>query len=174
MLDYMRAAVAEAGCYIRWARETGGPVVLGGVSLGALTTQITAAACAAWPAPARPDALFLVAPGGNFLRIVTESALATGLGLPEQMAGAGWSPQHLQRWQPLAETMNRPAVPADRVIAALGSADEVTHYDDARRMIADWQVPDENVFVAEKGHFSLSLDSHWLRHALDRLVSIVD
>lgn len=173
MLDFMQAAVMEAGCYVRWARETGGPVVLGGVSLGALTSQIAAHAARRWPGPAQPDALFLLAPGGNFMRIVTESTLAVGLGLPEQLSQAGWSAERLARWQPLAEALNPPAMPSGQVIAALGSADEVTHYEDARQMVRDWQVPEENVFVAEKGHFSLSLDSHWLQRALTRLQAVV-
>lgn len=174
ILDFMQAAVVEAGSYVRWAREAGGPVVLGGVSLGALTSQIAGSACRYWPNGARPDALFLVAPGGNFLRIVLESALATGLGLPAQMTESGWSPNALSHWQPLAETMNRPEMPAGRVVAALGSVDEVTHYDDAREMIRTWEVPEENVFVAEKGHFSLSLDSHWLQRALSRLQAVIN
>lgn len=173
-LDFMQAAVVEAGNYVRWAREAGGPVVLGGVSLGALTSQVAGHASRHWPAAARPDGLFLVAPGGNFLRIVMESALATGLGLPAQMEAAGWDADKLGRWQPLAETMNTPAMPAGRVIAALGSVDEVTHYNDAREMIRTWQVPEENVFVAEKGHFALSLDSRWLQRALTRLQAVVD
>ena len=90
MLDFMQAAVWEAGSYVRWAREAGGPVALGGVSLGALTSQIAGFACRDWPEAAKPDALFLVAPGGNFLRIVMESALAKGLGLPAQLGEAGW------------------------------------------------------------------------------------
>lgn len=174
VLDFMQAAVLEAGSYIRWAREAGGPVVLGGVSLGALTSQIAGHACRDWPQAARPDGMFLVAPGGNFLRIVLESALATGIGLPAQMDAAGWTAEKLRRWQPLAETMNPPALPSNRIIAALGSTDAVTHYHDAHEMIRTWQVPEDNVFVAEKGHFSLSLDSHWLQRALSRLQVVVD
>lgn len=43
LLDYFHAHVIELGRLVAWARATrGGPVAIGGVSLGALTAQLAA------------------------------------------------------------------------------------------------------------------------------------
>ena len=174
MLDYLHAAVVEAGLLVSWAHAAGsGPVALGGISLGALTSQTAAGACRHWPAAARPDAMFLIAPGGSFVKISMESALPRELKVPEQLRRKGWSVDRLAHWLPLAGADQAPAIAPGHIVAALGSADEITHTADAEAMLRRWQVPAENVFVAEKGHFSLSLDVHGLRQPLERLLAIL-
>lgn len=60
-----RAWAAEAGCLVRWARrKSRARVAVGGVSLGALTSQRMASAAIDWPAELQPDALFLAATSG--------------------------------------------------------------------------------------------------------------
>lgn len=174
MLDYLHAAVVEAGLLIRWAHTRGpGPVALGGISLGALTTQAAGAACAQWTDDARPDAMLLIAPGGDFVKISLQSALPRELGVPAELRRHGWSTDRLAHWLPLAGADQAPAIPPARIVAALGSADEITHIPEAQAMLHRWQVPDDNVFVAEKGHFSLSLDVHGLRRPLERLLYLL-
>src|SRR3546814_2991848 len=60
---------AEVAVLIDWARRQGsGSVALGGVSLGALTSQLTAVAARDWPAELRPDALLLIASSQDLKR----------------------------------------------------------------------------------------------------------
>lgn len=170
VLDYLHAAVVEAGVLIGWARaQNSAPIAIGGISLGSLTSQVAAGACRYWPKAAQPDFLLLIAAGGNFLRLTTESSLTRRLGLPEQLTQAGWTTEALARWRPLAEPMSGPALAPDRIVVTLGSADMVTPYEDAAAMVRRWGVPEENVFTAHKGHFSVSLDTAWLSRPLGRL-----
>lgn len=174
VLDYLHAAVVEAGILIGWARAlNSAPVAIGGISLGSLTSQVAAGACRFWPAPNQPDFLLLIAAGGNFLRLTTDSSLTRRLGLPAQLRRAGWTTEELVRWRPLAEPMDGPALAPERIVVTLGSADMVTPYDDAAAMVHAWGVPDANVFTARKGHFSVSLDTAWLTHPLGRLRTLM-
>jgi len=174
ILDYFETAVAESAVLIAWARSRSrARVAVGGVSLGALVSECVACAARHWPPASRPDALLLIAPGGSFVRIALESALTRRLGVPEALAERGWSEATLARWLPLAEPNGAPAVAPSRIVAVLGAVDEVTPYDDARRLVDDWRAPAENVFVSAKGHFSLSLDAGGLERPLARLASIL-
>lgn len=174
ILDYFQAAVAETAALIAWARATSrGRVAVGGVSLGALVSERLACAARDWPAPLVPDALLLIAPGGNFLRIVMASALTRRLGLPEQLARAGWDEAALARLLPLVEPQGAPAVDPARIVAALGVADDVTPFADARALFSAWGAPSDNLFTLPKGHFSLSLDSGGLERPLARLVELL-
>lgn len=75
LIDFLHAAVCELGTLIAWARATrGGPVVLSGVSLGALTAQLVATAAAHWPKEMRPDALFLIAPSLSLTKVTFEGS----------------------------------------------------------------------------------------------------
>jgi hypothetical protein len=49
----------------------------------------------------------------------------------------------------------------------------VTPYADARALVDAWRIPPQNVFVAPKGHFSLSLDAGGLERPLARLVALL-
>lgn len=174
ILDYFEAAVAESAVLIAWARAgSKAPVAVGGVSLGALVSECVACAARDWPSASAPDALLLIAPGGSFVRIVLASALTRRLGLPAALAAQGWSEAALARWLPLVEPVGAPVVAPSRIVAVLGAADEVTPYEDARRLVDSWRAPAENVFVAAKGHFSLSLDAGGLERPLARLAAIL-
>jgi hypothetical protein len=175
ILDYFQAAVVETAALIGWARAgSRGAVAVGGVSLGALVSESLACAARAWPPALAPDALLLIAPGGGFVRIVLESALTRRLGLPQQLAAAGWDDAALARLLPLAEPQGAPALAPDRVVAVLGAVDEVTPYADARALVEAWGVPAANVFTALKGHFSLSLDAGGLERPIARLLELLD
>ena len=87
MLDYLHAHVIEIGRLTAWARATrGGPVAIGGISLGALTTQLAAVAANHWPEEARPDALFLVAPSLSLSAVTFEGSLTPAWACPTRFA----------------------------------------------------------------------------------------
>ncbi|MBM3489172.1 MAG: hypothetical protein FJX68_01800 [Alphaproteobacteria bacterium] len=174
LLDYMQATVMEAAILTAWARgQGGGPVGIGGISLGALSAQKALSVAAALPAAARPDAALLIAPGGGLRRIALESALTVRIGLPQALARHGWRPSDLERWLPLVDPVAAPTLDPSRIVVAMGTVDHIAHYDDARRVIQDWGVPPGNVRLARKGHFSVSLDAAWLEPSARRLAAIL-
>ena len=170
LLDYLQSTVIEAAVLTAWARRQGAaPVAIGGISLGALCAQKAISVAAALPAAGRPDAALLIAPGGGLKRIALESALTVRIGLPAALRQGDWRPEDLERWLPLVDPLTPPALDPGRIVVAMGTVDQITHYDDARRLIQQWRVPRPNVQVARKGHFSVSLDAAWLDRSARRL-----
>jgi pimeloyl-ACP methyl ester carboxylesterase len=173
-LDFFHAAVVEAGIWVAWARTLGTRVGLGGVSLGALTSQMAATAATAWPEANRPDALLLLTPGGDFMAIAFEGELTQAVGLGATLARHGWSRAALARWQPLLEPQGVPAVAPDRIVAALGDADRITPYGSAAELLDQWGVPPANVFTeANRGHFTTFFNLALDPRPLDRFRSLL-
>lgn len=158
LMDYFEAHVGELAWLTAWARAAaGGPVAVGGVSLGALTAQMAVSAAHHWPAEARPDAAFLVTTSASLMAVTMEGSLTRALGIPALLRGAGWDRDILARWMPLLEPATVPAVPPERIVAVLGSEDEITPYASGTDLMRTWRVPAENVFVRRLGHFSAAL-----------------
>ncbi len=158
LMELFEAWVAEVSLVIRWARASSrGPIAVGGVSLGALTTQILGSAPALWPAEAQPDALFLIATTGDLAAVAEHGSLVTALGLPPKLEAAGWTDPEVDRWLPLLEPAAKPLMAPENVVMSLGSADDLTPYRGGLDLARRWAVPEENVFKRERGHFSVSL-----------------
>jgi pimeloyl-ACP methyl ester carboxylesterase len=158
LLDFFHAHVVEIGELIAWARATrGGPVAVGGVSLGALTAQLVAVAARHWPEEKRPDALFLVAPSLSMAMVAFSGSLTRGLGVPEALAEAGWTREGVLTWVPLLEPTAEPVVAPERTVVVIGEADDVTLAEGGEALVRAWQVPADNVFRGPAGHFSTSL-----------------
>lgn len=173
-LDLLAAWVAEAGAWIAWARERGARRVgLGGTSLGALTSQLAATAAQGWPKAQQPDVLVLVATSGDLLATTQEGSLARSLGLTEQLAHKGWTATEMARWRPLLEPGPVPVMPPDQIVMLLGSADTVTPFAGGMKLARDWRVPEGNLFVRERGHFSVSLSLRADRAPLERALTLL-
>jgi pimeloyl-ACP methyl ester carboxylesterase len=173
ILDYMRAGVAESAALIAWANAKGdGPVVLGGTSLGALVAQLAASVAGRWPVAARPDMLFLICPGRDFVRIAFEGGLTAQSGLGAALAEAGWTADSLKPWRLLAEPMSALAVPPQRTVVVLGRRDDLTFFADAEEMLRNWNIPAENIFATRIGHFTTYLGLMFDDRPLRRLLQI--
>jgi pimeloyl-ACP methyl ester carboxylesterase len=175
LLDYFHSHVIELGLLVAWARATfGGPVALGGVSLGALTAQRAAVAARNWPAEMRPDALLLVTPSASIAAAALGGSLPRAAGVPAALAAAGWTEAGFERWSPLIEGGGAPEVAPERIVVTLGTTDDITPYAEGERLIRDWHVPGENVFRRKLGHFSTSLALLRDSAPLLRLADVLD
>ena len=158
MLTCMQAWSAEVSMLIAWARSSGSLMVaLGGISLGALTSQMVASVSAAWPKPLQPDAVFLVATSDNLLGVVFDGTLTGGVGLSQELGRAGWTRDNLRSWLPLLEPQGPPVTGPDRVVMVLGEADTVTPFAGGVDLAQRWNVPEDNLFLRRQGHFSVAL-----------------
>jgi len=171
LIDYMHAHVVELGLLVAWARARfGGPVAIGGVSLGALTAQVAACAASHWPAEMRPDALLLVATTGALDGAALDGSLARRLGTPEALAAHGWTPAKVGRFLPLVEPQGPPACGPDNTVMLLGGADDVTPFAGGMALARRWGVAGDNLAIRRQGHFTVSLglycaDGPWRRLA---------
>ena len=158
MLTCMQAWSSEIATLLHWARSSGSPMVaIGGISLGALTSQMVADVSASWPKSMQPDAAFLVATTNDLLGVVFDGALTGGVGLSSELERAGWTRGHLENWLPLLEPQREPVTGPDRVIMVLGEADNVTPFPGGYSLARRWSIPTENLFIRRQGHFSVSL-----------------
>ena len=64
-------------------------------------------------------------------------------------------------------------VPPSRIVSVLGRHDTVTPYRDGARLVAEWGVPDENIFVQDRGHFSVPVGLLRDQRPLKRFVSVM-
>lgn len=159
LFDYFDTHLGEMAALVAWARRTspGGRVAVGGVSLGALTSQLLIGACAGWPAALRPDAALLVVPGRSVLKVAMEGSLTAALGVPQALRRAGWSEAALEPWRAVLEPSARPGIDPENIVVALGTEDDVTLYDEGVALARSWGVPADNVFAWRRGHFSTAL-----------------
>ncbi len=158
LLDLFMALVREVAVVIDWCRRTSAsPVAVGGLSLGALVAQLVAARATHWPEALRPDGLLLLTVCDHVDRLASESDLMRALGLPAALAAAGWDRAALGRWRCLVDPVEGPAVPPERIVMLLGSADKVTPYARGREMAERWGLPEANLFIRRQGHFSAAL-----------------
>ncbi|MDX1483727.1 MAG: hypothetical protein R3229_04520 [Alphaproteobacteria bacterium] len=174
MLDYFEAHVRELAWLTAWARTTfGGPVAVGGVSLGALAAQLAAVAAADWPAAMRPDAVFLVTGSQSVMAVVTEGALPRALGAMPVLEANGWPREAVEEWMPLLEPRGKPALDGDRIVALLGAHDEITPYGEGQHLMDSWSVPPANVFLRNSGHFTAALSLYRDPAPFERLRAVL-
>ncbi len=158
LLNYFESHVRELGVLTDWARATfGGPVALGGVSLGALTAQLLVSAACHWPKAMRPDAYILVTTSDSMVSVALEGGLPVALGAPRVLAEEDWDRAKLARWQLLLDPGDGLSVAPDKIVMVLGERDCITPYAEGQRLRHRWGVPEENVFLRDLGHFTASL-----------------
>jgi hypothetical protein len=157
-LDLFAAQAQELAVLAGWARATqGGPVASGGVSMGALAARLAAIHAAHWPERYRPDALAFVTVCDRLHELALHSALAKATGVAAAVAAAGWTAADAAQLRVLADPESPPPVPANRIVAVLGSADRITPYSWAAAELDRWAVPAANRFVGRGGHFSTQM-----------------
>ena len=157
-IELFQSSLSEIAGLTAWCRDRyGGPVAIGGISMGALTTQLAAIHATGWPAAMRPDAVLLMATSDSAREVATTGALARALGLDRVLAAAGWDGAALDRVSPLLDPVGAPALDPDRIVMVLGQADRVTPYAGGLRLADRWRVPEQNRILWRQGHFSLSV-----------------
>jgi pimeloyl-ACP methyl ester carboxylesterase len=174
LLELLEAWIAEIAVLVAWAHSSArGPVAIAGVSLGALTGQVALTAATHWPEEMRPDAALLVATSGDLLEVVERGSLAAAIGLPGQLAAAGWTSAELTRWLSLAAPVGEPALPVERIVMVLGSADTVTPFAGGHALAERWGLPPQNRFTSVRGHFSAAAAAVTDDAPLRRLLQIL-
>ena len=174
MIELLQQWGTELGQLVAYARERwGGPVAVGGVSLGALTAQKMASVSANWPKEMQPDALFLVTTTGDLVSLAFEGSLVKASGLPPHLEAAGWTQEALAPLRPLFDPIDEPPMPADKRVMLLGSADNLTPFKGGRELAQRWEIPNENLFIRYQGHFTGSLGLIHQQQPMQRIADIL-
>jgi hypothetical protein len=173
-LDHFAAIVPEIGIITDWCRRTSrGRVAIGGISLGALSTQLTASRSQDWPATLRADALYLATTSDDVGPLGFESSLARAVGLPDALAAAGWTKGALGRYAALTNPVDPPVMAPENIVMVLGTRDNLTPFAGGLALARRWGVPDSNLFLRDQGHFSVPVGMLTEPAPLRRLAEIL-
>lgn len=178
LLDYSWPHVRELGRLIAHAKSLDvaagrdpAPVVISGISLGALTGMQLLSWARHWPEAARPDYGLLIAPAASLVEVAYRGSLTGSMGVPGALVDAGWTEDRVGRWAPLLNATPQPAIDPARLVLVLGDVDEITPFASGEALARDWAVPEPNIWTRHQGHFSVSLG---LTSAPDPLYRILE
>jgi pimeloyl-ACP methyl ester carboxylesterase len=169
---HLLEASDEAAQLVAWCRRQGSrSVALAGSSLGAMTAQL--AACRAAETVGGhlylPDQLLLVTPTGNLASLAFSSSMAKAAGLHEAVAAAGWTEAGFSPYAALVEPSAQPPIDPAAISMVLGTDDTVTPYADGLALAQAWRIPESNLVIAGRGHFTSSIAMVLPGSALDKL-----
>jgi pimeloyl-ACP methyl ester carboxylesterase len=154
-LHHFSQAASEFAALIDWCRASGSSkVALGGISLGALSSQVTACHMGSWPANCRPDSLLLLTTTDRVSELVTDSALGKVADVDRAALAAGWRAVHVKALAAITDAGSEPPIDPAGIVLLLGRRDNVTPYAGGLRLARQWQLPAENIFTRDQGHFS--------------------
>lgn len=158
MLDLFVAAIREWAVIADWARRTSsGPLAIGGTSLGALTAQLCASVAHTWPDRLQPQALYLMTHTGTMSEAVMTGAVSTLFADPAAALAKGWTPTLARRHLSIIDPVRPPVMPPARIVSVLGSRDVITPFDGGETLVWRWAVPESNVFISKRGHFTIPM-----------------
>jgi hypothetical protein len=170
-LELLPTAAREMGILAGWCRQQGrGRIAFGGVSMGALTAQVAAARARAWPEHCRPDVLFLVTTSDSVAALAVESSISRGVGLNVALHDGGWSEGNLGVYASVTDPGLVAPLPPSNIIMVLGRADTVTPCVRGAALAEHWNLPGRNLFLYDRGHFTVPIGMFRDREPLERLV----
>lgn len=170
-LELLTTAAREMGIVAGWCRQqSAGRVAFGGASMGALTAQLAAARARAWPERHRPDVLFLITTSDSVAALAVESSISHGVGLPQALHHGGWGDANLGAFAAFTDPGLVAPLPPSNIIMALGRADDVTPCRRGASLAEHWNLPGRNLFLYDRGHFTVPIGMFRDREPLERLV----
>jgi pimeloyl-ACP methyl ester carboxylesterase len=157
-LDALTGAMQEWAVLAQWSRDTStGPLVFAGSSLGAMTTQLASDRAHDWPVAMQPDAMLLLTHTGDMSAAIIHGALSTLFADRAIAEAKGWTDEGVSKYFRLLNPTRPPVMRPGRIVSVLGSRDVVLPYDSGHRLVETWGVPAGNVFVWDRGHFSVPM-----------------
>jgi pimeloyl-ACP methyl ester carboxylesterase len=157
-LDAFTGALQEWAVLADWARATSsGPLLMGGTSLGAQMAQLCARYAKSWPEHLRPQALLLITHCGSMADAVLKGAMPEIFGTAADVADRGWTPQAIQSWLSLLDPGPDAPLDPSRIVSVLGRYDRITPFASGEALAQAWRVPPENLFILDRGHFSVPM-----------------
>jgi hypothetical protein len=89
--------------------------------------------------------------------VAWDGGFATGFGTARAFAKAGWVRDQVTEWLPLTAPTADPSIAPDKIVMVQGSHDTITPFPGGLKFAHRWRLPDENLFVLRRGHFTVPL-----------------
>lgn len=173
--DYFTSQHQEWATLIDWSRKTSnGPVAIGGSSLGAQSAQMLSIRANHWDKHFQPDALFLMTHCSHLWEVALDGELADIWRLGAPLHALGWNRERMEYWLSKLDPKGIPCMPAENIVSVLGKQDRVTPYNSGKRLQELWNLPDNNRFTWNCGHFTVPLRMASHHEPLMQLKTILD
>jgi hypothetical protein len=157
-LDALSGAVREWAVLADWSRKTSrGSLSFGGTSLGALTAQLAAHRAHEWRKSLRPDGLFLITHSASMTDIIMQGEISKIFDGREMAKAKGWTIDTLDAYFRILDPSYKTPVAPEKIVTLLGKRDTVTPFNRALPLIKSWGIPEENMFIWDRGHFSVPM-----------------
>jgi hypothetical protein len=174
-IDLIAGQAIESAALIGWARERfGAKVALAGISMTSFVAQQVASHCAAWPLPARPDAVLLISHSGRVEDVTFGGELAAVIGLDRALTDAGWSRERLAKVSRLIDPAAEPGLPPRQILSVLGETDRWVPYRHGLGLAQQWKLPEQNVFRYPLGHLGMPVQLLRDSTPFERLRQVLD
>ena len=120
----------------------------------------------------KPDNL-LITHTGDLSDAVINGALSTLWARPAEVKARGWTEDMARVYFSLMNPVRPPVMAPDRIVSVLGRRDVILPFAGGQRLVERWGLPAENVFIWDRGHFSVPLTMIRNDGPLQRLRQIV-
>jgi pimeloyl-ACP methyl ester carboxylesterase len=158
MFHFLSAQHHEWATIINWVRTIGdGAVALGGSSLGAQTAKSIAVRANDWPDHLKPDALLAITHSQHIYEAATKGSLSDIWNLGAALRQKGWHEDSETAWLEKLDPLGKPCMPGSHIISVIGDRDTVTPSKLALEQLDYWEVPKENRYHFDRGHFTIPL-----------------
>lgn len=157
ILRSLPAQAAELATLCLALREAGlvSRLALGGVSLGALTSQYALGWMRRFAPAALPDAALFVTTAESLLDATFSGALVRAMGITAALQRNDWSRGALLPWRHLCDPPAEPPLPPEQIHLVLGQQDQVLPFASGLVLAERWQIPEQNRSILPLGHFSV-------------------
>lgn len=174
MIEFVAAQHREWATLINWCKSnSSGEVAIGGSSLGAQSAKAIAMRASNWPEHLQPSALLCVTHSAHIYEAALDGELSDIWNLGRAMSGQGWHRDSERLWLKRLDPDGLPCMDGSRIISVTGSRDTITSEQSALEHMAQWQVPQENIFSYKRGHFTVPLGMLGDREPLERFAQIL-
>jgi len=158
IFDFVSAQHKEWPTIINWCRNnSSGPVAIGGSSLGAQSAKAIAMNAIRWPEKLQPDALLVITHSQHMSEAAMDGVLSDIWNLGDAMRAAGWHQDTEKRWLQMIDPQRPACISGENIVTVYGTKDTVTPIETALTQMDAWNVPHENRFRYQRGHFTIPL-----------------
>jgi len=158
IFDFVAAQHKEWSTIINWCRNnSSGAVAIGGSSLGAQSAKAIAMSATHWPEKLQPDALLAITHSQHMSEAALDGVLSDIWNLGDAMRAAGWHQDTEKIWLQRIDPQRPACIKGENIVTVFGTEDTVTPIKTALTQMDAWNVPQENRFSYQRGHFSIPL-----------------
>lgn len=126
MFDFIAAQHQEWATIINWCRNNGGgPVAIGGASLGAQTAKTIAMNGRNWPHQLQADALLVVTHSQHMAETALDGALSDIWNLGDSLRAKGWNQELEKSWLQQLDPVQPACVKGEHIVSVCGTEDTV-------------------------------------------------